>query len=300
MGWEPFDTWPGGAGGGAFRGRSEPVEAERDGLSGLERLQLFFQSSPDFPDKRVVRRAVLTPSHLYAARMDGTEARVARTALRGVRHVGRLTVLGVVDDEDVLLPRRVGCPLQDALVLQLGEQPPIHIPFARVLGFVMTLVTSLIAATVFSEYSYATWRRHWGMGLTTSESSLGFYAGLALCGLALLFFLWIPSRLVIDQTGVTRRRGLLPWMSFHYPPEKFSGVKVATVWGHDNRRGRYAAGKAVLLTFRRPMRFGSFFPHTRTRLKNFGHEVSLSGDYEAGLLAQRVSTLLAIPRQADG
>ncbi len=298
MAWEPFDTWPGGSSeGGAFRGRSEPIEAERGGLSGLERFQLFFQSSPDFPDKRVVRRAVLTPNHLYVARMDGTEARVPRTALRGVRHVGRLTVLGVVDDEDVLLPRRVGCPLQDALVLQLGEQPPIHIPFARALGFFMTLITSLIASAVFSEYSYATWRRHWSDGLTTSESSLGFYAGVGLCVLALLFFLWIPTRLVIDETGVTRRRGLVPWMSFHYPPEKFSGVRVQTIWGHTRNRGRYMAGSAVVLAFRQPMRFASLLPRTQTRLRNFSQ--SPLGKADAVALAQRVAALLSVSRDAD-
>ncbi len=296
MGWEPFDTWPGGSSeGGAFRGRSEPIEAERRGLSGLERLQLFFQSSPDFPDKRVARRAVLTPNHLYVARMDGTEARVARTALRGVRHMGRLTVLGVVDDEDVLLPRRLGCPLQDALVLQLGEQPPIHIPFARVLGLIMTLITGLIAAAVFSEYSYATWRRHWGMGLSTSESSLGFYAGVGVCLLGLLFFLWIPTRLVIDETGVTRRRGFIPWMSFHYPPEKFSGVRVLPVYDQPRRGGRVLAGHGVVLTFHSPMRFGSMLPATRTRLRNFG--LSMMGTSEAEMFAQRVATLLSVPRQ---
>lgn len=294
MSWESFESWPGGGGGGgAFRSAAEPVVAERRGLRGRERLRLFFKSSPDLPAARVAERAALTATYVYVERRDGSQERVRREQLRGVRRDGPVGVFGVVDAEDLFLPWREGDDLQDTLVRQLGQRPA----WVSRVGIVPTLLLAVVLGffdfVLFAEYPVATMRRHWSMGLTTSESSLGTYAAFGLALLILFFVLWLPSHLRIDETGLTRWRGVIPWMRFETPPEVFRRVRLETIYGRTKSGGRFLMGYAVELDTASPRRIGSLVRYRRFRLQYLPAKV---GHAVADALAARISQLLGVPR----
>ena len=304
MAWEPFEAWPGEGEGGAFRGRSEPVLASRDGLSFAERVQLFWRSSPDLPDRRVAARVAVTPDYVYVRRLDGSRERVPRALLRGARMAGRVAVYGVVDAEDLFMTVRRSCAAQAMLVEQLGKAEPVHLSKGVVGGTLLSVLVLCAGTGVLMEYPYRDALDRWSRDLWTAESALGFYAGVGLCVVGVLMSLWLPSRTRIDETGVERRRGVVPWLSFALPPEAFQGVTVTRpgtgtiVRGEPRPPTRPVFGYDVALLLRRPQRFGtvaSVHSLSLELVQRGARERSDDVERRAHALADRVALLLGLP-----
>ena len=238
MSWEPFEQWPGDARGGAFRGASEPLLAERRGLSLSERVRIWLGSSPDFPLTRVATRLALTGRHVYVERRDGSRTRVARERVRGHRVEGPFALFAVEGAEDLVLPHRPECDLQG--VLESGDERAT--PMLYDAGLVASAVASTVAAIaslwILADLGAA---RVWELmrrGPPFSESALTAYAGVGLAALALFFFLWGPSRVRVDRAGILRRRGVIPWLAFRCTPDEVQHTAVEELRGQVGRAAR--------------------------------------------------------------
>jgi hypothetical protein len=258
MSWEPFESWPGEGGQGAFRGASEPVLAQCRGLSLAQRLRFFWSSSPDLPAKRVAERVAVTGAHVYVERRDGTRERVTREALQGIRRDGPVTVVGVLEGEDIFVPSHERCPVEETLRVQLGRQGRItfreNIPGAAVLA----LAAGALGTHLLSQHSL--WRAvaHLHHELYTSETVIGVSCGLAAVALALVVMLWVPAWVTVDATGVEVRRGLVPWLPFRVPAEE---IKHASYTPQRDKNG-HLLGYRVTAVLREAKRFASLSPRT--------------------------------------
>ena len=225
MGWESFERWPDESpAGGAFRGRSEPVVARRDGVTLRERWRLFWKHSPDHDSKRAVKRAMLTPTHLYVERLDGSTGRLPRSSIRACRRMDHRMLFGIEDGEDLILMHREE-ELQWKLVDLAGGSGDAwtrESHHAQAIWF--TLFAFGIAAGLFGEYSFAGARDRWANGNYTAEVCLGIYAGLFALGAGIAAIAWIPSRVHIDRLGVERARGFLGLFKFHIPSDRVTLV----------------------------------------------------------------------------
>jgi len=232
MSWETVDSLPEShSSGSPYKGLAEPVVAKRMGLRAVEKLRLFWRSTPELPSKRAARSVVLTPSHLYVERADGSRERVRLEALKGLRVDGPRLVYGVLDGEDLALLIRAGCPVITELDARLRQaraselEPLVSWRYRGVALFMASLFGS-VGTFLLEEYSLeAMWDRiH--MGLYTAEVVLGVVAGAAAMLAALLVLLFVPVRVQIDTLGVKRVRGIVPWLHYLDPPETFCAVRV--------------------------------------------------------------------------
>lgn len=305
MGWEDVEALPGtSSGGGAFRDGAEPVVAQRIGLSLREKLRLFWHSTPDLPSARAAELIVVTQTYVYVRRVDKTRARVHLDELHGQRVERGLLVFGVAEDDDLLLAYRPSCPVQDRLMAALRKDADLE-PWRESRGMIASAILTLasLGAGVGLLLSYPLERalEHIEIGLFTSESALGTYAGVAALFLALFLFFLGPSRWRVDAVGVTRTRGVLPWMPFTLPPERFRRAVLKPSYYKPKNQRRYHAGWFVVLDLRDRARVGTlcptasvslgFFPFGRGRLSA---EDRRRTENEARALAERFRSLLSL------
>jgi hypothetical protein len=256
MSWETVTSLPQShASGSPYQGQAEPVVAKRIGLRALERVRLFFRSTPELPSARAARSVVLTPNHLYVERMGGAIQRVRLDALKGRRVDGPLVVYGVNDGEDLALPARTGCPVIAALDTRHGEAGKSALPPVVVRRHVASslFVASLLAAPGtfwLVEYSLDEMWDRIHRGLYTAEVVLGVVAGASAILGALLVLQLAPMRIHIDTLGVRRVRGLVPWLQYLEPPETFRSVRVDIV-RHRAKSGRTVDSGVVVRLRRR-------------------------------------------------
>ena len=310
MSWEDVDELPGKPGaGGAFRGAAEPVVAQRTGLTIGERLRLFWYSTPEEPTGRAARRILVTPQHVYVQRVDGSLSRVRHDALRGERvEPGGRLVIGVRDDEDLLLPHRAGCEAEKRLIaIVRGEAAPEPWREWRgvILAAVFTIGAFALGTGLLIQYPIETMVEHVGRGLYTSESALGTYGGAAGLLAALLLFFFGGSRWQVDAVGVTRGRGILGWMRSIVPPERFRRAVLRPAYVKPKNRARYHAGWWVQLELREKGRVGTLFPVKSVSLGYFPFEhpitpkVRQDKTAEAKQLADRLTKLLALTEDVE-
>jgi len=268
MSWESIDRWPGESRqGGAFRGSAEPVLASRSAPSAPENLVIWWRSTPELPYARTARQVALTSHYVYVERYDGSRERVPLSKLRGRRRDRRLMRYGVVDGEDLVLPHRRGCDLQADLARRLRGAPGRMIVARHgVLGAILLAVFAGFLASVFgAETSMRGIEESFEHGLLTSEALVMLYAAAFSALVAAWALLWIPSRYRVDDLGVERARGLVPWLPFHRPPEDFGSVIVDRTYVQKNGR-RYVTGYMVHLQLKHADRFGSFVKLWRVRI----------------------------------
>ncbi len=232
MSWETVTSLPQShSSGSPYQGQAEPVVAKRIGLRALERVRLFFRSTPELPSARAARSVVLTPNHLYVERMNGAVQRVRLDALKGRRLDGPLVVYGVDDGEDLALPARVGCPVMMALDTRHGETgksglPPVVARRDMTMALVIASLFASVGTFLLAEYSLDEMWNRIHLGLYTAEVVLGVVGGAAAMLMALLVVQLVPIRIHIDTLGVRRVRGLVPWLHYLDPPETFRAVRL--------------------------------------------------------------------------
>lgn len=300
MAWEPVDRWPGDDGGeGAFRASSEPVVAERGGPTAWERARLWWHSTPEMPIEHVARRVAVTRSFVYVSRANGRRERAPREKLRGVRRSGARVIFGVVEGEDLVLPFRKGCAVIEELLRQLG--PGADEAWTGWRGFVPGLLVTgagiAVGAALLATYPWRPFVSMIEKGLWTSETALGFYGGWVALLVGILGATWVPMRARVDRLGVEIRRGLIPWLPFFRPAERFIGVRVREVMG--NQRGvTTLLGHEVSVVFREPERFVSILSRGTVPVAWFSASnppERASG--EAKALANWLAKILDVPVQ---
>lgn len=296
MGWEPADRWPGeSGGGGAFRAGSEPAIAERGGPTFLERLKLFWHSTPEMPLGSVARRAVLTATYVYVDRFDGRRERVARSALRGIRRSGGRLVIGVREGEDLVLPFRPRCALSRHLLEQLGGTTERWVGWRDVFrGALLAVVGLGFAVGLFATYPLPRVLHAWSAAGATGEAVLGFVAGWVALAVGVVGLAWLPTRVSVDRLGVEVRRGLLPWLPFFLPAERVRAVLVRRrFW---TRARTAASGYVVVLDLHRDERLGSPLPRRRIEIHDVdGSQGDAAAQREAAQVAERVADRLGAP-----
>lgn len=253
MSWETVDSLPDlHPSGSPYQSLSEPVVAKRVGLRPFERLRLFWRSTPELPSKRAAASVMLTPSHLYVQRVDGSRQRVRVEALKGRRVEGPLVIYGVVEGEDLALVMRSACPVITELDARLrstraSDLPPVVTWRHRAMTLFAAVPLVMAGAYFLAEYSLeAMWDRiH--RGLYTAEVVLGVAAGAAAMLAALLVLLLVPVRIHVDTLGVRRVRGIVPWLPYLYPPETFRAVRVDVERMKTKGGGRLDLGYVVRL-----------------------------------------------------
>lgn len=308
MSWETVEALPGAPAGDAFRGSAEPVVAERRALTAGERLRLFWHSDPDHPFARAVSRVVVTPAHVYVERRDGSRARVPLAALHGERLERGRVVYGVKDGDDLLLPYRAACAVQDRLAAAVRGGEPVE-PWRRSEALLTSASFAIVGLAVgvglYLEYPLADALDRLGKGLYTAESVLGTLTALAAVALGAHALLWWPSRWRIDGVAVTRARGVVPWLSFSVPPERFRRAVVKKAFRQPKNAPRVHAGWTVALELREPTRIGSLAKlraldvrHVlfRGAASGVGHMETLA---EAKVLAERLRALLGLEETVD-
>ncbi len=257
MSWESITSMPGsGTASDPFRAQSEPVLARREGLTPRERASLFWRSTPELPSSRAARHLVMTPSHLYVERVDGSRQRVGLGALRGRRDVGGLLVYGIADGEDLALLPRAACPIIQALeAKRLGElsqgesaTPRINYMRDQYLAIGLAIPCALGAIYLLATYSLDSMWDRIHHGLYTAEVVLGVVGGFASALLGLALLQCVPVRVQIDALGVLRTRGLVPWLQYLDPPETFTRVERKRV----RFKNQTGASYNVLLRRREP------------------------------------------------
>jgi hypothetical protein len=133
------------------------------------------------------------------------------------------------------------------------------------------------------------------MGLWTSETALGFYGGVGAILVTLVALLWLPAWTRIDETGVERRRGLVPWLAFRRPPEDFERVELVRVMGYPGRSTvRQLLALAVELVMRRAGRLGTLAPRKSLALRLHMARTRGARD-EAASFAAAVARALSVP-----
>jgi hypothetical protein len=299
MSWETVTSLPQShASGSPYQGQAEPVVAKRIGLRALERVRLFFRSTPELPSARAARSVVLTPNHLYVERVSGTIERVRLDALKGRRVDGPLVVYGVNDGEDLALPARAGCPVIAALDARHGEAgkgalPPVVV--RRHVAMALFVASLLAAPGTFwlVEYSLDEMWDRIHRGLYTAEVVLGVVAGASAILGALLVLQLAPMRIHIDTLGVRRVRGLVPWLQYLEPPETFRSVRLDVVRYRLKSGATRDAGFVVRLRRR-----GEEASQGDLELRQFVSEEAHGKDEQhrqANELALRVAALLDLP-----
>lgn len=220
--WESFDRWPDESpDGGAFRGRSEPIVAHRNGVTLRERWRLFWKHSPDHDSKRAVQRAMLTSTHLYVRRVDGSKGRLPREMVRACRRMDHRLLFGVDDGEDIILMHRNDDSLEEELINLAGASGEAWVHQSSLSPTIwLTFVGLGFAVGLFSEYSLTELRDRWSHGLYTAEVCLGVYAGVLAILVALFAVFWLPSRIHVDRLGVERRRGVFGIFHFYVPADR--------------------------------------------------------------------------------
>ncbi|HJL14115.1 MAG TPA: hypothetical protein RMH99_00595 [Sandaracinaceae bacterium LLY-WYZ-13_1] len=287
--WEPADRWPGeSGGGGAFRSGSEPVLAERSGPRWLERLSLFWHSTPEMPMGAVARRAALTTSFVYVDRFDGRRERVARSRLRGIRRDGRRLVIGVLEGEDLVLPHRPRCELARALATQLGGHAPSWVARRRLsTGALLALVGAALTVSLFTAFPLGRVWPHLAAGRWLADDALGFYGGWLALLLAVAGLAWVPERFRADRLGLEVRRGLFGWLPFFVPAERVRGVAMRRRYGQPH--ARQLLGFSVEVVLHHPARVGSLLRHERVVVERMGADVTAQAATEvARLVADRL------------
>lgn len=299
MSWETVDSLPDlHPNGSPYQSLAEPVVAKRVGLRPLERLRLFWRSTPELPSKRAAESVTLTPSHLYVQRVDGSRQRVRVEALKGRRVEGPLVIYGVVEGEDLALVMRSGCPVITELDARLrntaaSELPPVVTWRHRGVGLFVASLFGSVGTFLLTEYTLeAMWDRiH--RGLYTAEVVLGVAAGAAAMLAALLVLLLVPARIHIDTLGVRRVRGIVPWLPYLYPPETFRAVRVDVERMKTKGGGRLDLGYVVRLRRR-----GEAASEGDLDLRWFSYSEAVEKQEtlrQADEFAQNVARLLELP-----
>ncbi|HHH28737.1 MAG TPA: hypothetical protein ENK57_10390 [Polyangiaceae bacterium] len=311
MSWEAAERLPGAHSDGAFRSSAEPVIAERRGLRPLEWLRTYWRSTPELPFSRVVQHIVLTPQYVYVRRRDGTLSRVPRDRLHGERRERGQVVYGVYEGEDLLLSDRPGCAVQSRLSEQtsggasVASSPWTSFDLARP-GMLLSLMTGFFSAVLLSNYPLARTLDYIEAGFATSETALGTYLGLGMAALTVALWQWSPSRWHVDRVGLTRRRGLIPWLSFEVPPERIDRVLLTPISGRYLGERSRRVGWTVSLLFRSPTRVGTLFNVRQVtlcrfnRLRNLGDVQTQWPEHDAEALASRLRGLLDLAETERG
>ena len=281
-----------------FRGSSEPLLAHRRGITPWERVRLWWGSSPDFPLSRVATRLALTGRHVYVERRDGTRTRIARERVRGFRAEGPFVLFGVTDAEDLILPSRPECELQG--MLESGDERTTPMRYDTGLAAASIASVALATASVWVLEPMAP-ARVWQLlryGPPFSESGLTAYAGLGLSLLALFLFLWAPSRVRVDRTGILRRRGVIPWLAFRCAPEEVRGTSVQEIRG-PTKSGNEVVMVRVLVDLRTPRRVGTWTKRESVPLDSYpvrqGAEPLEAIRDKARRRARHAARLLGVP-----
>lgn len=255
-----MEALPGAAHGGAFRGGAEPIVAERVGLRAVERLRLFWHSDPDHPFGRTAERVVVTPQHVYVVRRDGTKARVALDQLHGERLDRGRVIYGVRDGDDLLLSYRDDCAVQVRLAAAVRGADPVE-PWRGSYGLWSSIVLSVMAwavgGLVYVSHPIGEAIDRVSNGLYFAESVLGTLAAFGMLAFGTVVFLWAPSRWRIDAVAVTRARGVVPWLSFSVPPDRFRRAVLKDYWLRPKNGAPRHSGWWVGLELRTPTRVGS-------------------------------------------
>lgn len=302
MSWEDVDALPGAAQGGAFRGSAEPVVAERVGLRPAERLRLFWHSDPDHPLNRTAERVAVTSQYVYVARRDGTKARVPLERLHGERLDRGRVIYGVKDGDDLLLPYRDRCAVQVRLAAAVRGEDPVE-PWRDAQHVATSVVFGLAALSgsgvLLLLYPLGEALAHVEAGLYTAESVLGSLGGFAAALAGVFILLWAPSRWRIDAVAVTRTRGVVPWLSFSVPPERFRRATITKAWVKPKNGPRRHVGWFVGLEPRAPIRIGSLakVKNLHLRLERFSSKPAAGPSAtlkQARAFAERLRKLLSL------
>lgn len=302
MSWETVEALPGGSDGGAFRGGAEPIVAQRIGLRPTERLRVFWHSDPDHPVARTGERVVVTPHYVYVHRKDGAKLRAPLDRLHGERLDRGRVIYGVKDGDDLLLPYRDRCEVQERLAAVVRGGEPVE-PWRDTHNLVATLLFAIPALAVgvglYVSYPIATALDRIAEGLYTAESVLGTAGAFGLLALGVFLFLWAPSRWRIDAVAVTRSRGVIPWLSFSVPPDRFRRAVIQDAHIKPKNRPRQHIGWRVDLELREPTRVGSFFGIRRVTLLLVQHGGAMGlarseKRAEAVAFANRLQRLLSL------
>lgn len=296
MSWETVDSLPDPhRAGSPYQSVAEPVVAKRVGLTWREKLTLFWRSTPELPSKRAAESVVLTPSHLYVERVDGSRQRVRLEALKGRRVDGPRLVYGVLDGEDLALLTRSGCSVITELEARFRQTTaskfaPLRLHQNRGLAWGLATVLAALGTFWLLEYSLEEMWDRIHQGLYTAEVVLGVVAGATSMLAALLVLLFVPMRIEVDTLGVRRVRGMLPWLHYLDEPEEFHQVRVDVIRLNGNGGVRREVGFVVRLRFK-----GDPPRRADLDLQQFLHSTQVergARSHDAGELANRVGWLL--------
>lgn len=299
MSWETVDSLPDpNPSGSPYQSLAEPVVAQRSGLGPLERFRLFWRSTPELPSKRAANRVVLTPSHLYVERVDGSTQRVRLEALRGRRVEGPVVIYGVEDAEDLALPLRAACPVITELDSRFRDGRASDLPAVvtwrhRGAGLFVACLFGAVGMFLLTEYTLEEMWDRIHMGLYTAEVVLGVVAGAAAVLAALLVLQLVPERIHIDTLGVRRVRGIVPWLHYLHPPETFRAVRLDVERIATKGGGRMDLGYVV-----RIRRRGDAASEGDLNLRRFSYSEAAEKEEtrrQADEFAQTVARVLDLP-----
>lgn len=168
-----------------------------------------------------MKRGILTPTHLYVERMDGSSGRLPRQRIRACRRMDHRLLFGVEDGEDLIVMHRARDSLEDELIALAGGN---GVAWSNVTNQTQAVwvgaIGTCFAVALSNEYSIAEARDRWADGMFTAEVCLGVYAAVFALLVALFAIAWIPSRIRIDRLGVERTRGVLGLFTFHVPADR--------------------------------------------------------------------------------
>ena len=290
MSWEGTDQWPDGRSGGVFRGAAEMVVAERGAPTWVERVRLWWYSTPDHPLATIPERVALTPNWVYAQRAGGPIRRTRVEQLVGARREARRVIYAVAEGDDLVLPDREGDALERALDAQLGAWTPTwrsRNSVAKAVGQTLAgLLFCVLVMREFRELAMGNLRR----GALVTEANLWFYAAAlgGLCAIANLFYR--PQQWVVDSLGATSVRGLFGWFRSTIPAERVQAVRIRrqTLQRKGSQR-HYVAVELDVSGSERPVRI-----HSRTRMTDKRFAVAVE---EADAIAALVERIFSVPRR---
>ena len=203
------------------------IVARRGAPSALDRLRLWWHSTPDHPFGAIPHRVALTPSWLYVETRGGKRQRARVEQIMGRRYEAGRVIYAVADGEDLVLVHRRADPLEKALDERSKGDDDFWRSGTRawigVIAFALLMLAISLAFTL--RYHDGAIRRIRD-GLITSESALGLYTGLGGVLLTLLFITFFPQRWLVDSMGMTSVRGLFGWVRGTIPPERVRRVDL--------------------------------------------------------------------------
>lgn len=226
MGWEQVEEWPSTKNSDVYRGAAEVILAERSGLTRVERLRLWWHSTPELPFSDVAQDVVVTPHYVYVRRHEGGMARVRRDVLKQGSIEGGRRQYSVPNDIDMILSDRGGDDVETALFDK--DRSSVWTMPVRMKGAVVIVLGMILMACVLTQAYAVEGADALGEGYYNSERAYGFYACIASWVAATAAFFYFPKRIIADAIGLRTIRGVNRGLRRTTPIESINFVEIET------------------------------------------------------------------------